>query len=780
MSAKRYTASYAPTTDGTGMVMSFRHPLRKDKQGKQGRKVRKGLSTRDPERAQKLVDDMNLLLGDPSWHSIARRAEAENRFDQIIVRAFFDDIEGVPDDSAEVRDDAIRLPDAEDGYSHVMLVGATGAGKTSLLRHLIGSDPVKDRFPSTSTSRTTISDIEVVTSENPTYQAVVTFYNESTVRTNIHECVAHACASLWEEQSDEKLSGRLLEHRDQRFRLGYIIGTWKQTSAPTENEGDWDYDEDVKVTSTSEGEDYNLPTAEDLERMHGALASYLERVRDLAEAARGELEVELGAELATLGGADKEAAQDRFEDIVQARPGFDDLVNDIMGEVRQRFEDIGPGTLDRHPGGWPKSWYFEEDDRKSFVREVRRFSSNYAPAFGTLLTPLVDGIRIKGCFFPSYTDTDHRPRLVLFDGEGIGHVEDASAGLSTRIARRLGTVHVILLVDSAIAPMLEGPVSVLRAVAASGYQDRLAIAFTRFDQMKGQDNLPTVAARRAHVLSSLQQKLAGLREVVGKPAVRTIERELDTRCFMLGFLDRPLAKENKGPVQGLTELLEFCETAHQRPDAPSDICPVYDTAGLVLAVQAAANDFHERWDAILGFRTSSTTTTAHWATVKALNRRVALDMNNGEYGDLRPAANLAGLLAESVTKYLDKPYRWEPRMPEEHEADEALARIQRAVFTKLHEFAAGRVLHTYKQQWVKAFDFRGVGSTRERAQTIQTIYEAAVPILSPGLDNDSEEFLRAFRTLVLEAIHQGGGKLVSGLWEEHERASQNKEPDDEQ
>jgi hypothetical protein len=100
------------------------------------------------------------------------------------------------------------------------------------------------------------------------------------------------------------------------------------------------------------------------------------------------------------------------------------------------------------------------------------------------------------------------------------------------------------------APMLEAPASVLRAVAASGYQKKLAIAFTHFDLVRGQANLPTFEAQRAHVLSSVYQKLVSLREVVGQPAVRAIERELDERCFMLGFLDRQPDRKQSLSDQG--------------------------------------------------------------------------------------------------------------------------------------------------------------------------------------------------------------------------------------
>src|SRR5438874_11828430 len=107
MSPQRYTASKTPTKDGTGWVMSFRHPLRKDARGKQGRKVRRGLGTPDEARAQALVDEMNVLLGDALWHSIAKRADADRRFDHLIVRAFYDEIESPPSNTWKVRNEVL-------------------------------------------------------------------------------------------------------------------------------------------------------------------------------------------------------------------------------------------------------------------------------------------------------------------------------------------------------------------------------------------------------------------------------------------------------------------------------------------------------------------------------------------------------------------------------------------------------------------------------------------------------------------------------------------------
>ena len=93
----------------------------------------------------------------------------------------------------------------------------------------------------------------------------------------------------------------------------------------------------------------------------------------------------------------------------------------------------------------------------------------------TPATPIVDGIRVRGPIFPTFTAS--RPKLVLLDGQGLGHTPDSSASVTTTITRRFADVDVLLLVESAQQPMQAAPLSVLRAAAASGHEKKLAIAF---------------------------------------------------------------------------------------------------------------------------------------------------------------------------------------------------------------------------------------------------------------------------------------------------------------
>ena len=63
----------------------------------------------------------------------------------------------------------------------------------------------------------------------------------------------------------------------------------------------------------------------------------------------------------------------------------------------------------------------------------------------------LDGIRVIGPLFPVFTD--HQAKLVLLDGQGLGHTPDSSTSVTTHITRRFSEVDAILLVDNAEQPV---------------------------------------------------------------------------------------------------------------------------------------------------------------------------------------------------------------------------------------------------------------------------------------------------------------------------------------
>jgi len=593
-----------------------------------------------------MVVQMNTILIDQTWWNAAKRFEAALQFAAPVVEAFYDEIQAGYPDSDSLRESHIHLPSKDEGYSQVLFVGTTGAGKTSLLRQLIGSDPDEDRFPSTAPAKTTIADIEVIQAEGD-FVAAVTFFSEFQTQANIEECVIDAALAELENAPRDKIANRFLSHRDQKFRLNYILGSWLENNNGTEQD-EMSFEEQTD-TVTMMDDETALTDAERAANLD-VIAGYLDRIGALTKSVVAKLTDDLGVDL-KIAGPDTETVQqlieENFDGYLTQDEGFHELVQDILENVRSRFDRIETGELRRRQSGWPDLWLFSSADREEFLRQIRWFSSNYWPQFGRLLTPLVDGMRVRGPLFPDFLSGQQN--LVLIDGQGLGHTPDSSSSVTTHVTRRFKDVDVILLVDNAQQPMQAAPLSVLRAIASSGHHRKLAVAFTHFDQIKGQ-NFQKFSDKRAHVMASVLNALASLRNVLGISVVNAIEHGIDSRCFMLGGVDRQIIKLPARAADymrnQLLELVGFFQKAIL-PPPPAEAHPVYDPTGIGFAVQDAVSKFQGPWLARLGMGTYEGFRKEHWTRIKALNRRIAGELDD-EYDTLRPIADLATQPAGSL------------------------------------------------------------------------------------------------------------------------------------
>ena len=755
MPAQPYTASKSRSQNRPGWSISFRHPLRFDSRGKPGLKMRRGLGTDDEAKADQMTQEMNTILSDQSWWNATKREEAEKRFTKTIVEAFYDEIQTGRDDPEKRRERQIPLPSAENGYSRILFVGTTGAGKTSLLRQIIGSDPDDDRFPSTAPAKTTIADIEVIQAKG-TYSAVVTFFSEFQVQTYIEECIGAACLAAFEAASEERIADRFLSHSDQKFRLSYILGNWKE-EPEVEDQDLFSNDESENGPDTAQ---VGCLTADERHQNLQTVKSYIERIEGLSKKVAVELSRQLGVNVSRLSGEDRDAAEELFDYLLSHQEDYYALVHDVLEDVSRRFDTVTAGELLRNRSGWPDFWVFETEDRAEFIRQIRWFSSNYWPEFGRLLTPVVQGIRVKGPLFPIFSSME--PQLVLIDGQGLGHTPDSSASVTTHVTRKFSEVDVILLVDNAQQPMQAAPLSVLRAVASSGHLSKLGIAFTHFDQIKGK-NLRTFADKRNHVMDSIRNALVGLQNVLGSPIVKAIERGIDERCFMLGGVDTRVDKLPERAADymrtQLSDMVGFFERAIMPPPPPQAL-PIYDPTGIAFAVQDGIVKFMGPWMAKLGLGTHSGVHREHWSRIKALNRRIAGELNI-EYDSLRPVADLVARLTESLSLYLDKPY-WTREPVDDSEAEAAISPIRRGVSSALHDIAATRLIEQHLADWRTAYDnpeYRGTGSTHKRAVMLRNIYEEAAPCPDTVMTRLAGEFLAEIRRIVETAIRAGGGDV---------------------
>jgi GTPase Era involved in 16S rRNA processing len=801
--SEQHGTTYGPITAGKELAMSKRgskaslskgrtawcviyyHPVAKTADGKPKR-VRRGLGTSDENRAQALVDQVNELIEDASMHNPTSRERAAAKFDREAVVAFFVPMQPELHDPWAIRDAAIPLPggrDANDGYARALFVGTTGAGKTTLVRQLLGTDPLRERFPLTSAAKATTADMEVILRAGD-FQAVVTFMPRDQVRQYIAECLQTAVVSALDDAPERDVVRRFQEHNDMRFRLKYILGDLLTLRAASQ-------EQPVDEDDDDEAADASTPAIPQDQRdaLLAALEGYMESIRHLADASkaqRGIYAKDLGVDLKQASREEQEVLQEFVEDWLADSEDFHDLVDTVFEDVESRFDHLGADEIERGKDNWPIKWTFTatSDKRAQFLATVNRFSSNYAPSFGRLLTPLVDGIRVAGPFAPDWYE-EGQPKLVLLDGQGIGHTADSSSSVSTSITRRFRLVDAIVLVDNAAQPMQAAPCAVLQAVVASGHESKLIIAFTHFDEVKA-DNLIGRESRKYHVVGSFENATHAVGKALGREAEVSLRRLSTGRIVFLANiqsrLDPSLRGDTKFTIGELRRLITAIGSM-VTPVRPVSYKPFYHVANLVLAVQNATQSFQSRESTIVR--------SEHWTRVKALTRRLGFFPDQDGYDTLLPVADLWTHLLNALFKFLSEPVAWQPSTPAEdsEERAEVIARIRQEIETRLLDLARKRIKEERLKEWIVASARRGPGSGIARKDDVLAQYGVAAPTPSNEVwavvlrDTSGEpargvtvaedaKFLLGVCNLIAEAVQAGGGVLRGWTPPSGEKASE--------
>lgn len=625
-----------------------------------------------------------------------------------------------------LRDELLPLPGAEEGYRRVLLLGTTGAGKTTVVRQLLGTDPDTERFPSTSTAKTTVADTEIVLTAAGPYRAAVTFAGRDEIVAQLRDNVWEAARAVLEERPEDVVQNRLLDHISQRFRFSYLLG---RAAVPGAGVGDDDDDVDDDALAVGLPEPATDPGTTEL------VQSSVRAIRHLVRTQRERIDVS-GDERAA-----EEVVEDELETRVRRSEVTDRIVGALLAAIKDRFLLLNEGELRRDESGWPVSWVWESTERAEFLRVIGRFSSNQAAFFGHLLTPLVNGIRTAGPFRPLWAEQD--ARLVLIDGEGLGHTPGSIAEVSTPLRKRLDEVDSIVLVDNAQQPMQAAPVAVMRTAAATGNGEKLFFLFTHFDLVRG-DNLRSFGDRERHVLGSAENVLSEVREELGL-AERVLRRRLDEARFFVGGIDRLLAPDRIDPerpkasrrtVRRLNALLNAL-TAEAVPVETGPSRPVYQGSQVTDAVIEAVQAFHLRWRGTLGHASVPDVPRKHWASIKALTRRLA-EGHTDEYQDLRPAASLRTALEYALYRTLQNPVRWTGPEPAADEQEVIVGEISGALTKRLVRLVDRLITEGPRPAWTRAYEEHGKGSTVRRARIlVDDVFEHAVPRPLTGTPYDS-------------------------------------------
>ena len=543
---------------------------------------------------------------------------------------------------------------------------------------------------------------------------------EHEVRCAVDECLEEACIAVILGRDDTGIAGALLEHREQRFRLSYILGSWQQEQPSPEM--DAQYEMEIEYENYGPAKDAladdEIVTDKELVVNNERLREYVVRIKRIAMAVQ-EQKAELRGDFKDMANAiQRQDWLEDFTDGLYENQDFSQLSLDIMDGVAERFDLVKSGEFERNATGWPSLWYFEEKKRDPFLKQVRWFTGNHGQQFGRLLTPLVDGIRVRGPFQPKpikLRDPDRR--LVLLDGEGLGHSAREATSVSTKVTERFPETDMILLVDNAQSPMQAAPLELLRSAGSSGHAHKLAVVFTHFDQVRG-DNLGTHAQKVNHVHASIGNAVVSLRDSLGAPVAEILEQNLRSKNFYLGGLNRATEAIPSGFINDMQELMNLMQKSAEPPE-PIDAAPRYNIARLELALRDATDGFKDPWMGRLGLSYYEGVPKEHWGRVKALCRRIA-NLWDNEYNGLRPVADLVRQLQNSISLWLDNPAGW-TISPEESEGQAVINRIRQKAYIQIHLLAQRRLLTHHRRGWMTAYGFSGPGSSFDRAKEMGRI-----------------------------------------------------------
>ncbi len=745
MSENFYSASLSRTQGRNTWAIIFRHPKRSDPgTGKEGLRVRQSLKTDNDSEAALLRDQMNVLLASPQLWNLGAREHALVSFDPRIVDIFFYKLEGAQTDCLALREAVIALPPRQSGaggHRRALFLGATGSGKTTLLRQLIGIDPARERFPATARGKTTVHETEIILQDGP-LRAVVTFFPMEDVREHVKECVSAAILAACRDESDPQLMRRLLHHANLRFRFNHILG-----DGPVNDSGD------------AEGGSAQADAGVRFKRSDDALSLALTSVKAIA-ARHGQL---LRAELRAGGETDRRIVDELFEQGLDERSRDDDtfqhIIDALMNEIEERFVSVPDGKFQKTKGGWPLTWSCETSDRATFIASLSCFTSNHASLFGSLLEPLVNGVRVAGPLHPAWAAL--KPKLVLFDGEGLSHRAHPMAAISSALSKRIAMVDAVILVDNAMQPMLAAPVAAMKELVSSGHGAKLIFAFTHLDLVEG-DSLPSASCAQ-HVLASADNALISIGEELGPFAERALRARLDSSRVFLANLDRQqevTSGEGRRTIGELGKLLALVEGIGARsPDAPKvDARPTYDRIDLVLNLESAIGHFHDQWRSRLGLSARQTGEKEHWTRIKALSRRFA--MGDDHYDTLHPVADLRLQLRHRLYLLLQSPTGWNGPEPAEDEQQTLFDAIADDLDTRLLELATRRLKSERVTDWRNAYNLAGPGSTFRRAHHIaEQVHTLAAPMPGVTATPERNAFLKEVAGAARAALESAGARL---------------------
>jgi hypothetical protein len=703
--------------------ISFHHPICRE--GTIGKKIHRGLKVSDEAEARRLgqqLDDLLLLADTPAQLPTRSQAVAEQKYEPVIIDAFFDCITPDPIDYVSLRERAMPLPEKggkKGPTPRVLFAGPTGNGKSRIVQHLLQTTFYN--FPMRGAGRTTVADSETIVGDYD-YAAVVTFYSENEMREIIKENILEACAfSRRNREAKCKIASKLLIDSDKRFRFNFTLGELKETEEPEEN---FEADDEEEASDIDAAVAPSLAWAK-LEACVAEIISMSDQA--FAEARR---------ELCPTSEQDEAVVEEYWLQYID-RDQLDALAEQMLEELERRLRAAtGQPT-------WPLVHRVAETpDLAEFFRRLRPFYQNSRKLFGSLVTPLVQGIRVRGRFPPPPYAEIRSPSWVLIDGQGLEHEQggpsDVTRTIPPELAQKFSSADVICLVDRAVPAMTGDAPLLLENLILRGYQNRVALVFTRFEDVSAPDL--DFAGKKAKVLEGLSNAIQSI--ALPKAQRVLLEQNASEKTYLLSRLNLP---DIKHPLTR-SEIKRLCKLFRRGGEETlPKYRPRYNEFKVANALRREIEAYRREWSA-------ERLAQSHWKIMEALTNWIGNAYNDGyPRRNLYPGQSLSQRLFSAVSNELEAPSGWDPYQPDSAEEE---SRILNAIRSKLADKVDEHCRVTLVRDprtafWLPAYeDIYGPGTKVKRARAIARILEDRAQLPDEGLG----EFTKNIWRLVEETI----------------------------
>lgn len=704
--------------------ISFHHPICRE--GSIGKKIHRSLRVSDEPKARELEKQMNRLLelaeSAPSLLPTRSDAAADPKFARVVVDAFYDCMTPEPVDYSGLRDKAMPLPPRvrkTGPIPRVLPVGPTGVGKSRWSQHMLQT--TAENFPMRGAGRTTVSDTEVII-DDVDYAAVLTIYAKNEIRLIVRENVLEACSFAYKNDRDrEKIASKLLVDADKRFRFNFVLGQ------PPKSAVDIDEEEDEEPDGEADGTP--PPTAAWIK-----LDECVDLVLAMTMAART-LAI---ADLNPTSAEDQAVVEEWWPKYID-RDELELLTEKIVDELESRL------CAATGESSWPVLVRISSTpDRRDFFARLRNFYQNDRKLFGLLVTPLVQGIRVRGRFNPPEWAGPAFP-WVLLDGQGVGHEQNSPTKISRTIppelTKKFSGADLICLVDRSMPAMTGDAPLLLEDLIIRGHLDRLALVFTHFEAVSAPDL--DSAARKAKVLEGLSNAVQAI-STLPKAQKVSLESNAESKAFFLSKLDADTVKVKSTQVE-LTRLFDLIRT--WRSPELSQIRPAYNEYQIADAVHREIAGYRNDWS-------EAELNSYNWKIMEALTNWIGNAHSDGyPKRGLYPGQDLARRLVAAVSAELDSPEEWAPFDPQSaEEASRILNAIRTTAGDKIDAYCRTALVQDPRTTaWLPAYrNISGEGTKMRRARTIARLLQDNAQLPSEGMG----KFTKDVWGIVLQTIDE--------------------------